>query len=65
MARTIDFVVYCPREFTAVIVVFALETIGAFRSSSPPSAHSLTLLYERKRYAKGIRRLERGDEARR
>ena len=43
MARTIDFVVYCPREFTAVIVVFALEMIGAFRSSSPPSAHSLTL----------------------
>jgi hypothetical protein len=42
MAHTIDFAVYCPWQFTAVIVVFALETIGAFRSSSPPSAHSLT-----------------------
>jgi hypothetical protein len=43
MAHTIGFVVYCPREFTAVNVVFGLEMIGAFRSSSPPSAHSLKL----------------------
>lgn len=43
MAHTIDFTVYCPWEFTAVIVAFALEMIGAFRSTSPPSAHSLTL----------------------
>jgi hypothetical protein len=43
MAHTIDFAVCCPREFTAVIVAFALEMIGAFRSTSPPSAHSLTL----------------------
>ena len=43
MAHTIDLAVCCPWEFTAVIVVFALEMIGAFRSTSPPSAHSLSL----------------------
>jgi hypothetical protein len=53
MAGTIDFVVYCPREFTAVIGVFALETIGAFRSSSPPSAHSLTLSLRKEKVHEG------------
>jgi hypothetical protein len=36
--------VYCPWEFTAVIVVFALEMIGAFGSTSPPS-NPLTLSF--------------------
>jgi hypothetical protein len=43
MERTIDFVVYCHRKFTAVNVIFALEMIGAFRSSTPPSAHLLKI----------------------
>jgi hypothetical protein len=44
MAHTIDSAVYCPWEFTAVIVVFALEMIGAFGSTSPPR-NPLTLSF--------------------
>jgi len=53
MARTMDFVVHSPRKFTAVVAVFALETIGAFRSSSPPSAHSLTLSLREEKVCEG------------
>jgi hypothetical protein len=44
MPHTIDFAVYCPWEFTAVIVVFALKMIGAFGSTSPP-LNPLTLSF--------------------
>lgn len=44
MPHTIDFAVYRPWEFTAVIVVFALEMIGAFGSTSPPP-NPLTLSF--------------------
>jgi hypothetical protein len=44
MSHTIDFVVYCPWEFTSVIAVVALETIGAFGSPSPlPNPLTLSL----------------------
>jgi hypothetical protein len=53
MPHTIDFAVYCPWEFTAVIVVFALEMIGAFGlTSPPPNPLTLSFVSSKKEYSK-------------